>query len=452
MSVSVLLYRVRSAVLALVIALAGVVAAQAQIYIDITEGNLEPTPVAIPAFLAPGGDREARQLGAEISRVIASNLERSGLFRPINPQAYLETITDFNVQPRFGDWRTIGAQGLITGQVQIGRDGEVLVGYRLWDTATQEQVTALQLEADRGNWRRIAHRISDSIYQALTGERGYFDTRIVYIEESGPKTDPITRLTIMDQDSANRQYLTQGDYLVFLPTFSPRAQQIVYVSYRDGAPKTYLFDLETGREEALFNISQESESYSARFSPDGRRVVTTVSEGGNSDIYMFDLRTRQRLRLTREPSIDVEPSFEPTGRRIVFTSDRSGAGQRKLYTMAADGSQVRPISRGAGRYGTPVWSPRGDLIAFTKQFQGRFFLGVMRPDGSNERILAEYFKIDRPSWSPNGRVLIYTAEQASDELAKQIRSVDLTGFNDRPIATVGSASDPAWSPLLQSGG
>ncbi len=423
--------------------------ATAQLVIDVGKGHLQPTPIAIPALVSPNRDPDAAQLGRDIAEVISANLVRSSLFRAIDEDAFIETIDDFNLSPRFNDWRLIGAQALITGQVQIDAQGRLLVGYRLWDTTAQEQVTALQLESTRSNWRRVAHRISDSIYNALTGEEGYFDTRIVYIEESGPKTDPTTRLTIMDQDSENRQFLTDGRYLVFLPTFSPEAQQIVYVSYREGAPKTYLFDIETGREEALFVVSAESESYSARFSPDGRRVVTTVSQGGNSDIYVYDLRTRRRLRLTQEPSIEVEPSYDPTGRFIVFTSDRTGAGQRQLYVMAADGSRVRRISRGEGRYGTPVWSPRGDLIAFTKQYQGRFFLGVMEPDGARERILAEHFKIDRPAWSPNGRVLIYTSEQASDELAKQIRSVDLTGFNDRPIGTLGSASDPAWSPLLK---
>ncbi len=414
--------------------------------IDIEDGFFEPSPVAIPEFVTT--DPSARRLAQDMTQVITNNLERSALFRPIDSAAFIDEVTDFNAPPRFQDWRIIGAEALITGEVTVTRDGDLSVGFRLWDTFRQQQLTGRVFNTTEANWRRVAHQISDIIYERYTGEAGYFDTRIVYIEEEGDKVNLRTRLTIMDQDGFNRQYLTDGDYLVFLPTFSPTSQQIVYISYREGAPKTYLFDLETGREEALFEIRQGAESYSARFTADGSRVVTTVSVGGNSDIHTYDLRTRVLTRLTRDPAIDVEPSMDPTGRQIVFTSDRTGGGQRHLYVMNADGSNLRRISQGSGRYGTPVWSPRGDLIAFTKQEAGRFSLGVMRPDGTQERILLDSFKIDRPTWSPNGRVLLYTTEFQGETLRREIRSVDLTGANDRSIPSVGPASDPAWSPLL----
>lgn len=413
--------------------------------IDITKSVLDPSPIAIPAFVAQSSN--ARAMGRDIARVITANLERSALFRPINPDAFVDEIDNFNAAPRFEDWRLIGAEALITGEVDIAADGDLVVKFRLWDTFRQRQMTSRVFTTTTDNWRRIAHQVSDIIYERYTGEAGYFDTRIIYIEESGPKTDLKTQLTIMDQDGANRRALTFGDYWVFLPTFSPTQQEIVYISYRDGPPKTFLFNLNTGREEALFDVSQDSESYSARFTPDGLKVVTTVSVNGNSDIHMYDLPTQTLTRLTREPSIEVEPSMDPSGQRIVFTSDRSGPGQRQLYVMNADGSNATRISRGAGRYGTPVWSPRGDLIAFTKQARGKFSLGVMRTDGSGERILVDAFKIDRPTWSPNGRVLLFTVEDSSEDLAKRIESVDLTGFNRRPIPSLGSASDPAWSPL-----
>ncbi len=413
---------------------------------NINESILDPAPVAVTDFIA--ADENSASMGMDIAAVITNNLERSALFRPIDKNAFVDSVSAFDQAPRFEDWRLIGAEALITGQVEINAQGDLVVSFRLWDTFRQRQMAGQVFNTTTDNWRRVAHKISDLVYERYTGEAGYFDTRIVYIEESGQKTDPRTRLTIMDQDGANRRFLTDGSYWVFLPTFSPTQQEIVYVSYRDGTPKTFLFNLETGREEALFEITQDAESYSARFTPDGTRVVTTVSVRGNSDIHMYDLRTQRLNRLTREPSIEVEPSMDPTGQRIVFTSDRSGGGNRQLYVMNADGSNPQRISRGDGRYGTPVWSPRGDLIAFTKQARGLFSLGVMRTDGSGERILVETFKIDRPTWSPNGRVLLYTTEGSGTDLNKEIRSIDLTGFNDRSISTVGVASDPAWSPLL----
>lgn len=430
---------------ALTVCVAPVMAQDDDIIIDITKSVLEPSPIAIPAFIA--ADRNSEAMGREIAGVITANLQRSALFRPIDPAAFVDEVTVFNAAPRFEDWRLIGAEALITGQVEINRDGDLVVSFRLWDTYRQRQMTSRVFTTTTDNWRRIAHQISDIIYERYTGEAGYFDTRVIYIEESGNKTELITRLTIMDQDGANRRFLTDGSYWVFLPTFSPTQQEIVYVSFRDGPPKTFLFNLKTGREEELFAITQDAESYSARFTPDGTQVITTVSVRGNSDIHLYDLPTQTLTRLTREPSIEVEPSMDPTGQRVVFTSDRSGRGARQLYVMNADGSNPTRISRGEGRYGTPVWSPRGDLIAFTKQSRGQFSLGVMRPDGTGERILLDAYKIDRPTWSPNGRVLLYTVENRSDELNKEIWSVDLTGFNQRPISTVGVASDPAWSPL-----
>jgi TolB protein len=317
------------------------------------------------------------------------------------------------------------------------------VDFRLWDVFGEQQMIGLQYTTTPENWRRVAHKISDAIYKRLTGEESYFDTRIVFVAESGPKTNRIKRLAIMDQDGANPSFLTDGSYWVMTPRFSPTAQQITYMSYEGDRARVFLFNIETGRREVLGSFN--GMTFAPRFSPDGQSVLMSLDTNGNSEVYRIDLRTRASERLTNSPAIDTSPSAAPDGSRIVFNSDRGGSPQ--LYVMNADGSGVTRISFGDGRYMTPVWSPRGDLIAFTKQRGGRFYIGVMRPDGSGERLLTESFLDEGPTWSPNGRVIMFFREPIGQ--SPSIWSVDLTGMNQRRVQTPGAASDPAWSPLLQ---
>lgn len=420
---------------------AAVTPARAAIEIDITRGHLNPMPVAAPDFIAaPGADP---RVGQQIAGLVRTNLERSGLFRALDQGAYIEKVVDINVQPRFADWRIINAQALVVGQTTQLPDGRIRIEFRLWDVTAEQEVFGLQYATTPENWRRIAHKISDAIYERLTGEKGYYDTRVVFVAESGPKTRRVKRLAIMDQDGANPSYLTSGDYMVLTPRFSPTAQQITYMSYESGAPRVFLFNIETGRQEVLGQFP--GMTFAPRFSPDGSAVLLTLEQGGNSDIYRMDLRTRQRARLTDNAGIDTSPSGAPDGTKIVFNSDRGGSPQ--LYVMNADGSDQKRISFGDGRYSTPVWSPRGDLIAFTKQSGGRFQIGVMRPDGSGERILSESYLDEGPTWSPNGRVVMFFREPRPGA-GPSLFSVDLTGQNLRPVPTPTQASDPAWSPLL----
>lgn len=416
-------------------------AARAEIVVDVNRGYLEPLPIAIPDFAS--ADPAGQRAGADIAALIRANLLRSGLFRPLDPQAFIERVVDVNVEPRFPDWRIINAQALVVGQATALPDGRLRIEFRLWDVLAQEQLLGLQYATTPENWRRIGHKISDAIYERLTGETGYFDTRVVYVAESGPKTRRVKRLAIMDQDGANPSFLTGGAELVLTPRFSPTAQQITYISYEGDRARVYLFNIETGRREALGSFA--GISFAPRFSPDGAAVIMTMEQGGNSEIYRMDLRTRERARLTNHPAIDTSPSYAPDGSRIVFNSDRGGSPQ--LYVMGADGSNPTRITFGEGRYMTPVWSPRGDLIAFTKQTGGRFQIGVIKPDGSGERILSEAYLAEGPTWSPNGRVLKFFREEAPGR-GPSLWSVDLTGQNLRRVETRGDASDPAWSPLL----
>jgi TolB protein len=418
-------------------ALGAVVPASAQLRVDVTQGNIQPLPIAIPDFIGS-------PQGAQIAAVVRADLDRSGLFRPLDPKSFVDKITDINAIPNFANWRVINAQALVSGQVQAQPDGRLRLDFRLWDVAAGSQMVGLQYYTTPDNWRRIAHMVSDAIYQRVTGEKGYFDTRIVFIAESGPATHRVKRLAVMDEDGANPKFLTNGSYMVLTPRFNPTAQMIAYMSYIGNRPRVYLFDMETGKQEMLGNFPNMT--FSPRFSPDGNKVVMSLMSGGNSDIYVMDLRTRSISRLTTDPGIDTSPSFSPDGTKIAFESDRGGSQQ--VYVMNADGSNQHRISFGGGKNGTPVWSPRGDLIAFTKQAGGAFRIGVMHPDGSGERVITDGWEDEGPTWAPNGRVLMF-GRTARNGRGSSIWSVDVTGRNERRVTTPGSASDPAWSPLIQ---
>lgn len=419
---------------------------RAELRIDITKGVVEPIPIAVTDMAGLAG--EPSRYGADISRVIAADLERSGLFKPIDKKAFIQKGGDIKTLPRFGDWRVINAQALVQGRAHIVTDGRLRVEFRLWDVLAEQQMVGLAYFTIPDNWRRVAHIIADAIYKRLTGESGYFDTRIVYISESGPPTSRVKRLAIMDQDGANHRFLTDGSSLVLTPRFSPTLQEITYLSYYGNLPRVYIFNIDTGRQEILGDFP--GMTFSPRFSPDGRKVIMSMSKNGNTEIYVMDLQTRKVRQLTRHSAIDTSPSFSPDAKNVVFNSDRGGAQQ--LYVMEADGSKIRRISYGKGRYATPVWSPRGDLIAFTKILGGSFYIGVMRPDGSGERLLAQDFLVEAPTWAPNGRVLMFFRKGRTTKGGKggrsRLWSIDLTGHNEREVLTPVDASDPAWSPLI----
>ncbi|NBC31363.1 MAG: Tol-Pal system protein TolB [Alphaproteobacteria bacterium] len=410
----------------------------AELYIPIDEGIREPLPIAITDF---HGESEAeRTVGRDLASVISGNLERCGLFRPINPNSFIQDPASIRLRPRFADWRIINAQGLVSGTVSALGDGRLRVEFRLWDVIAEQQVAGLAYSTEPENWRRIAHIVSDAIFTAVTGEDGFFDTRIVYIAESGPATERIKRLAIMDQDGANHRFLTNDSSLVLTPRFSPTTQEITYLAYYNRQPRVYLLNIDSGRQEVLGEFPNMS--FAPRFSPDGNRVIMSLALAGNTDIHVMDLRTRALRRLTSSPGIDTSASYAPDGSRIVFESDRGGSQQ--LYVMNADGANPTRISFGNGRYAEPVWSPRGDLIAFTRIGRGGWAIGVMRPDGTGERILQEGYQVEGPTWAPNGRYIMYFVSRGEPRL----RAVDLTGQHSWTVPTPVSGSDPAWSPLI----
>jgi TolB protein len=413
----------------------------AAVTVDIPSGNVQPMPIAIADFL--GGAAGDNESGQGVSQIITANLRRSGLFAPIDPAAFLEKIVGVDAVPRFPDWRTINAQALVTGRVTRQPDGRLKAEFRLWDVVAGTQLDGKQYFTTPENWRRIAHIISDAIYEKLTGEKGYFDSRVVFVDETGPAERRIKRLAIMDQDGANVRYLTRGDELVLTPRFSPSTQEITYMAYGAGDPRVYLLNIETGQREIVGNFP--GMSFAPRFSPDGQRVVMSLQEGSNANIFVMDLRSKAMTRLTDTPAIDTAPSYSPDGTRLCFESDRGGRPQ--IYVMAASGGQAQRISFGDGSYSTPVWSPRGDYIAFTRQAGGKFAIGVMKPDGQGERVLTEGFHNEGPTFAPNGRVIMFFRDPGGSA-GPSLYTIDIAGRNELLEPTPAFASDPAWSPLL----
>lgn len=423
------------------------VKARAELSIDVTGAVSEPLPIALAPFAT--NNYKASGLAGKITQVIAADLESSGLFQPLDADAFGQTFKSVNDAPQFNLWKAVNAQALLQGEIKYEDKKAILVSFRLWDVYSAQDMISGTLEIDNKGWRRVAHLIADAVYKRITGEDGYFDTRIVYIAESGPALKRVKRLAIMDQDGENHQFLTSGKNLVLTPRFSPNMQQITYMSYYKNTPRVYLFDIETGKQQIVGHFP--GMTFAPRFSPDGQKLVMSMAKNGNTEIFEMNLRTKAVRQLTRHPAIDTSPSYSPDGKRIVFNSDR--AGTQQLYIMNADGSNVRRITFSAGRYATPVWSPRGDYIAFTKMLGGKFYIGVMFPDGTGERLLANGWLVEAPTWSPNGRILMYFRQEKPDakgNSSTQIYAVDITGYNERRLITPVDASDPAWSPLLSN--
>jgi len=423
--------------------------ARAELVVNIDSGQMQPLPIAITDLV--GGTPEEVQRGRDLAGVISADLERSGLFRPIDPKAFIQSAQAANEQVRFPDWKAINAQALVTGKAILLPTGELRIEFRLWDVFGESYLTGMAFTYTPKDWRRLAHKAADVIYERLTGEKGYFDTQIVYVAESGPRDRRVKRLAIMDQDGENHKFLTDpAENLVLTPRFSPTSREITYMSFYRNVPRVYVYNLDTGRRELLGDFP--AMTFAPRFSPDGNRVIMSLSNGrGSSSIYEMDLRTRRANHLTSDGGvIDTSPSFAPDGSQIAFESDRGGSQQ--IYVMGADGSGIHRISFGDGNYATPVWSPRGDLIAFTKMKGAEFFIGVMRVDGSGERLLSHGYLVEGPTWAPNGRVLAYFRQSPTDAGghggSTKIYTIDLTGYNERQLVTPLEASDPAWSPLI----
>lgn len=415
--------------------------ASAQLRITITPGQpFSPMPIAVPAF---SGDP---QLGAEVARIVAQDLKTSGYFAPVDPSAHLDKVVGADQMPNWNNWRPLNIQALVAGTV-TEQGGQVVAQFRVWDAVGGQQLVGQQFSTSRDNIRRLAHIVADAAYSQLTGFKGMFDSRIAFVDESGPKNARVKRLAIMDWDGQGVRYLTRGQELVLTPRFSPSSQQVAYMSYGQGDPKVFILNVANGARQLIGDFP--AMTFSPRFSPDGGRLLFSLQKEGDANIFVMDLASRQVRPLTQGAAIDTSPSYSPDGTQIVFESDRGGSQQ--LYVMGADGSNVRRISFGSGRYSTPVWSPDPDnsYIAFTKQEGGSFKIGVMKPDGSGERILTEGYHNEGPTWAPNGRYVMFFRESGGPSGGPGLWLADVTGNVLTQVRTPAFASDPTWSPLLR---
>ena len=414
--------------------------------ITITEGTVEPTPIAIADFTDQTGNPGA--IGRMIAEIISNDLEGSGMFRPEASASLIPPPRTPSIKPDFSEWTPLGVKALLVGSAKESNNGMIEVVFILWDVVTEREIIAGEGEVSDAGLRRISHQIADLVFESWTGDAGYFDTRIVYVDESGPPERRVKRLAIMDQDGHNHTYLTDGSSLVLTPRFSPQVQEIAYLDYFNDNPNVYLMNVSTGNSELLGTFP--GMTFAPRFSFDGKKLIMSLAKDGLTDIFEMDLSTQQLNQLTKSPSIDTSPSYSPDGRQIAFNSDRGGSQQ--IYVMNANGRNVKRISYGKGRYARPVWSPRGDIIAFTKMYKGEFFIGVMNTDGSGERLLARGFLVEAPTWAPNGRVLMYFKQSPTNDDGSggesHLYRIDITGFNERRMVTPSFASDPAWSPRL----
>ncbi len=419
--------------------------ANAELMIDVNGAMRDPMPVAIADMVS--SSNEAATYGEQIREVVIADLERSGLFRVISKQSYIQKFKSIDEMPAFSDWQAINALALVQSAISEISGNSLKIEFRLWDVFAEEQLKGQSFTTTKDNWRRVAHVIADAIYEQLTGEKGYFDTRVVYISESGPATRRVKRLAIMDQDGENHKFLTNGASMALTPRFSPNLQKITYLSFAGDTPRVYLLDIETGNQRLVGQF--KGMTFAPVFSPDSSKLLLSYAKNGVTNIYEMDLKSNKSKQLTFGSAIDTSPSYSPDGKKIVFNSDRGG--NQQLYIMNADGSDIHRISYGEGRYATPVWSPRGDYIAFTKMAKGQFYIGVMYPDGTGERLITSGYLVEAPVWAPNGRVLMYFRQDRPSGRSStpvKLYTIDLTGYNERMIITPADASDPAWSPLL----
>jgi len=412
------------------------------------ESDWQDLGIAIPGFATdrdvstPANAEGTAALGVEVARVITANLRNNGLFKPVGPDRLPQPSFAQITAPNWPSWSGRGAEMLVHGYVRSRSDGRLLFGCYLYDVALQDELIREGWVVPPADWRRAAHKCSDLIYSRLTGESPFFDSRIAYIAETGPKDKRVKRLAIMDSDGANHRFLTLGSATALTPRYSPDYKKLLYLSYVDGNPRIYVYDIGTGRQQLVAETGNPT--LAPRWSPDGRYILYSMAVAGNTDIYRVPATGGQSIRLTDTPGIDIGGSYSPDGSQIVFESDRSGSQQ--CYVMNANGTNQRRISFHGGRCATPEWSPRGDQIAFTR-IAGDFNIAVMSPSGRNLRVLTNGWQDEAPTWAPNGRIIqFFRTERNSGR--SNLYQVDLTGRNERRLSTPVDASDPAWGPIL----
>ncbi|MDN3646309.1 Tol-Pal system beta propeller repeat protein TolB [Pontixanthobacter aestiaquae] len=390
----------------------------------------------------PANSNGTAALGNELSRIVFNNLKNNGLFKPAGPDALPKPTYGQITAPNWPSWENRGADMLVHGYVRARPDGRLTVGCYLYDVTIQDELARAGWVVPPRDWRRAAHKCADLVYSTLTGESPFLDSRIAYIAETGPKDNRTKRLAIMDSDGANHRFITTGRSTALTPRYSPDYRKLLYLSYVDGNPRIYIYDIGTGRQTLV--TQSTNPTFAPRWSPDGKWILYSMAVSGNTDIYRVSADGGPSIRLTNTPGIDIGGSYSPDGSRIVFESDRSGSQQ--IYVMDSDGSDQKRLSFFGGRAATPEWSPRGDQIAFT-HIAGNFRIAVMSPSGGKLTHLTNSWQDEAPTWAPNGRIIQFF-RTARNSGTTALWQVDLTGRNERKLPTPVDASDPAWGPIL----
>jgi TolB protein len=404
--------------------------------IEITQGTEGAIPIAVVPFGWSGAPGSAPE---NISAIISADLNRSGRFEAL-PDSDLVAHPTEGSQVQFQNWRMVNVDNLVIGKISESGQ-QYSVQFQLFDVFRGNQLAGYSFNVGRQELRRVAHHISDLIYEKLTGERGAFNTQIAYVTTSGSTANKTYTLLVADSDGYNPQTILTSKEPLMSPSWSPDASQLAYVSFENKTAQIYVQELRTGTRRKLASFKGINGAPS--WSPDGRSLAVTLSRDGNPEIYTMDLKSNTLKRITNSAGIDTEPVWTPDGGSIIFTSDRGGSAQ--LYRVPASGGQARRITfEGNYNAGADI-SPDGRKIAMVHGTGGGYRIAVQDLASGNLRVLTDGRLDESPSFSPNGSMIIYATTAGNREVLAAV-SVD-GSFRQRLSLQAGNVREPVWSPF-----
>ncbi|MCU0836519.1 MAG: Tol-Pal system beta propeller repeat protein TolB [Chromatiaceae bacterium] len=413
--------------------------AQAQLTIEITGGAEGAEPIAVVPFGKPDGV----PLAEDVAAIIAANLARTGRFKPM-PRGDMVATPSSVDQVDLNDWRRLAMDNLVVGQVRPRSGGGYDVDFVLFDVFRGEQLANMTLASAGADLRFTAHRISDIIYQRLTGSPGVFATRIAYVTaDRATAGGERVALRVSDSDGYNPQTIVASREPILSPAWSPDGRRLAYVSFENKQAAVYIQELASGRRERV--AAHKGLNGSPAWSPDGTRLALTLSMGGNPDIYVLDLNTRALTQITDHFAIDTEPAWSPDGNHLLFTSGRGGNPQ--IYRVAASGGAAERVTFENDYNARASYAPDGRSILMVTRVNGRFRIGLLDLTTRSLRLLSDGGLDETPSFAPNGSMIIYATQYAGRGVLAAV-SVD-GSVSQRLSQDLGDVREPAWSPLVR---